>query len=425
VEDLFWMAWGPLARLVDAPLAFVLAMVFPGIITPLWRLWRAEARDRMARALAESGRLSRRIKAVSLPYDADLHIKTKDWKRQQEVAIFNKVAGGLRGSLLDKAIPIAAGGLAVAMIFAMYSLIDQDVLGALPGTSLWETLCGDATTVHPCGRIPLVVMGLDLRTPAITSHAWLGWGLYILLLLITGGRWVRGMRLPLPGAPEDVGSARRLATLFFLCWLVFATALLWQPAALFMAYGLHVLIGNAMRWMTKAHAGAHREEWKRSFQLEMDAITLPDDFFVAPNGEVAPQAEDSPTAPARQEGDSSDTDKPTPLRSKLFAGVAWVGVNLCAWQMFAPETDAVPLWVIVAVAVLAQLALIPLAAIACFLLMLLPIGGLMVLVFSLKLFGLEGLAEKWRFDRSLARGDIMTRLSRKRIRRGDRRGREE
>jgi hypothetical protein len=177
--------------------------------------------------------------------------------------------------------------------------------------------------------------------------------------------------------------------------------------------------------MTKAHAEAHREEWARSFQLEMDAITLPDDFFVAPNGEVAPQAEDSPTGPARPEGDSSATDKPIPLRSKLFAVVAWVGVNMGAWQMFAPETDAVPLWIIVAVAVLAQLALIPLTAVACFLLMLLPIGGLMVLMLALKLFGLEGLAEKWRFDRSLARGDIMTRLSRKRTRRRDRQAREE
>ena len=78
MEELFWLIWGPLARLVDAPLAFILALVLPGVISPTWRLWRAEPRDRMARALAESGRLSSRIKAVSLPHDADLHIKTKD-----------------------------------------------------------------------------------------------------------------------------------------------------------------------------------------------------------------------------------------------------------------------------------------------------------------------------------------------------------
>jgi len=133
-------------------------------------------------------------------------------------------------------------------------------------------------------------------------------------------------------------------------------------------------------------------------------------------------------APLEEHPPVKDTSPSSPIFVYGYAAVVWVGLNLGAWQLLAPYLDASPLWMIVLVATIGQVVLIPLTKVAGLVVLTLcqPVivmvglvlaAGIGVLVFTLKFFGLEGLAEKWRFDRDLARGDIMGKLRKKSARR--------
>ena len=99
----------------------------------------------------------------------------------------------------------------------------------------------------------------------------------------------------------------------------------------------------------------------------------------------------------------------------------WVGLNLLAWRALGHHLEGSPTWALALAPLAAQLVLVPLTKVAGHLILLLcqviiaalgllAASGIGILVLVLSAFGLGGLAEKIRFDRSLGRGTLMKQI---------------